>query len=272
MSLSFQHLGFVGLGSQGAPMAMQMLNLGVPMSLWARREATLEGFVDTAAQVAPSLAALAQRCDYLAICVVDDAGVRDVCDIVIPEMNAGGVIVIHSTIHPKLCRELAVEAAQRDLVLVDAPVSGGGPAAEAGQLTMMLGAPDDQVAALSGVFAPFAGDVFHLGQVGAGQQAKLINNAMMAANLAIAQHGLDAGASLGIDRDALVALLKSGTARSFSMEVAGRMQDPTAFKHGAALLGKDVELLTDLLADDATMAIRETAARFINRALSETRL
>jgi len=262
--------GFIGLGSQGGPMARRMIDSGLPTVLWARRAESLQPFEDSGAEYAASVAELGKQVRYVGVCVVDDAGVREVCDQLIEAMRPGGLIVIHSTVHPQLCEELAARAAEKQLQLIDAPVSGGGQGAADRTLTVMLGGDTSAVDAARPVLETFAGLIVHLGGVGAGQNAKLVNNAMMAANLAIAYQGLEASAQLGIDREAFVELVKVSSGRSFSFEVCSRLPAPEAFEHGAGLLAKDVGLLGDSLGDfQAFTVIRDTADTFLRKALKQ---
>lgn len=259
--------GFIGLGSQGGPMARRMVEAGYPLTLWARRPEALEAFADTAATHAASIAALGAASDHVGLCVVDDAGVIAVCADLIPAMAAHSRIVIHSTVHPQTCLDLAAQASARGIALIDAPVSGGGPGAAAGTLTVMVGGDADAVANARPVFESFAGSIVHLGGVGAGQLAKLVNNALMAAHMALASHALDAGSSLGIDRKALAELVHVSSGRSFGFEVAARLPHPTAFAHGAKLLAKDVRLLGEVLGDDQNARIFDQLTRpFLDRA------
>ncbi|MCK9563329.1 MAG: NAD(P)-dependent oxidoreductase [Bacteroidales bacterium] len=261
-------LGFIGLGSQGAPMARRQLDAGYPVVLWARRPETLEQFADTAAQIAGSIAELGEQVEHVGICVVDDAGVQQVCDELIPAMRPGGRIAIHSTVHPELCRKLAEQAAASGLSLIDAPVSGGGGGAAAGTLTVMVGGDEGAVEAARPMFETFAGLIVHLGGVGAGQMAKLVNNALMAAHVAIAHRGLEAAGALGLDRAALVELVKVSSGRSFGFEVCSRLPNPAAFKHGAELLAKDVRLLGEALGEHPSAAtFRDLTAPFLQQAL-----
>lgn len=260
--------GFIGLGSQGAPMARRMIDAGLPVVLWARRPQTLEPFADTSAEIAGSIAELGSRVEYVGICVVDDAGVREVCNQLIPAMKPGGRIVIHSTIHPELCRQLAIQAAEHALELVDAPVSGGGQSAADKALTVMLGGDTQTVEAVRPVLETFSGLIVHLGSVGAGQMAKLVNNTMMAANLATAYHGLESARVLGIDRDAFVELVRASSGRSFSFDVAARLSSPAEFLHGAKLLHKDVGLLGEAVGGTSHYkSLSETANSFLGEAL-----
>jgi 3-hydroxyisobutyrate dehydrogenase-like beta-hydroxyacid dehydrogenase len=261
--------GFIGLGSQGAPIARRMLNAGLPVMLWARRQEALDAYRDTAAEFASTPAQLAARADHVGVCVVNDMDVRQVCEELIPAMRPGARIAIHSTVHPETCRALARQASMHQVTLIDAPVSGGAPAAEAGALTVMVGGSADAFEAAKPIFATFGRLIVHLGEVGAGQVAKLINNSLMAANLSIAHHALIAGIELGISREVLVQLLVSSSGRSFALDVCSRMPTPTSFNHGAALLEKDVRLLGEVAGSDnvSYIQLREAAQPFIDQAL-----
>jgi len=262
--------GFIGLGSQGAPMARRMIDAGYPVVLWARRPDTLAAFSDTTAEIAPDIATLAEQVGHVGVCVVDDAGVQQVCDALIPAMRPGSRIAIHSTVQPGLCVALAERAAAHGLSLIDAPVSGGGHGAAAGTLTVMVGGDEQAVAAARPIFQTFAGLIVHLGGVGAGQMAKLVNNALMAANMAMAHHALTAGSALGIDRAALTELVKVSSGRSYGFEVCARLPKPSAFAHGAKLLAKDVRLLGEVLGGDASFAaFHDAAMPFLELALKE---
>ena len=158
-------IGFIGLGSQGAPMARRIIDAGYAVVLWARRPETLAPYADTNAEIATSVAELGAQVKHVGICVVDDAGVQQVCDELIPAMRPGSRIVIHSTVHPDLCKALGQQASARDIALIDAPVSGGGSGAAAGTLTVMVGGDVDTVTVARPIFETFAGLIVHLGDV-----------------------------------------------------------------------------------------------------------
>jgi 3-hydroxyisobutyrate dehydrogenase len=263
--------GFIGLGSQGAPMARRMIDAGFPTVLWARREATLEPYRETAATYAATVAELGAQVEHVGVCVVTDDDVKQVCAELIPAMRPGGRIAIHSTIHPDTCRALAVQAAARGLVLIDAPVSGGEPAAKVGALTVMVGGDAEAFAAAKPVFESFGRLIVHLGDVGAGQHAKLINNSLLAANMGLAHAALTAGDKLGVDRKMLAELLMASSGRSMGVEVYSRMPRPGAFLHPSKLLEKDVRLLGEVLGptDPSFTPLRDVATPFIELAKAD---
>ncbi|MFM5930951.1 MAG: NAD(P)-dependent oxidoreductase [Novosphingobium sp.] len=252
--------GFIGLGSQGGPMAHRMLDGGFPLTVWARRAEALEPYVAKGATTAATVAELGATCDHVGLCVIDDAGVRDICAVLIPAMRSGSLLAIHSTILPETCVELEQQCSARGIRLIDAPVSGGGPAAEAGTLTVMCGGSNEAYEQARPVFETFAGMNVLLGPAGSGQRAKIVNNTLLAANMGLAQAALDAGACLGIDRKALGELIKASSGRSFGFEIVARLPSPAAFAHGAPLLAKDTNLLRAILPDDPGAGLLRTAA------------
>ena len=215
-------------------MARRMIDAGFPVVLWARREATLEPYRDTPATYAGTVAELGAQAEHVGVCVVTDDDVKQVCAELFPAMTPGGRIAIHSTILPETCKALAKQAAEHGLVLLDAPVSGGEPAAKAGALTVMVGGDAAALDAARPVFETFARLIVHLGEVGAGQHAKLINNALLAANLGLAHAALTAGDKLGVDRKMLAELLMASSGRSMGVEIYSPMPGPAPSSMAAA--------------------------------------
>jgi 3-hydroxyisobutyrate dehydrogenase len=257
-------VGFVGLGSQGGPMARRIVESGYPLVLWARRTDSLRPFKDTSAQTVGSIAELGARADHVGVCVVDDAGVKQVCGELIPAMRRGSRIAIHSTVHPDTVVEIAKLASVRGIAVLDAPVSGGGPAAASRTLTVIVGGDEEVVAAARQIFEAFAGLIVHMGSVGAGQMTKLVNNALMAAHVAMAHHAVAVGAALGLEPAALCEVVKVSSGRSYGFEVYSRLPSPAAFAHGAKLLAKDVRLLGEMAGANPSFApFREIVAPFL---------
>ncbi|OJZ72205.1 6-phosphogluconate dehydrogenase [Mycobacterium paraffinicum] len=243
-------VGFIGLGSQGGPMARRIVEGGYETTLWARRPATLEAFADTTAKVAGSPAELAAASDLVCLCVVGDADIDEITSGdhgVLAAMKPGGVIAVHSTVHPNTCRELAKKAAAKGISVVDAPVSGGAPAASEGRLLVMAGGDADAVARCRPVFATYADPIVHLGELGSGQTTKLLNNLLFTAHLATAATTLSLADALGVDPDRLTEVISRSSGNSFALNALGGIGglDRLAGVAGT-LLQKDVRLVVDL--------------------------
>src|SRR5262249_62190883 len=115
-----------GAGRQAAPMASRIAESESQTPPWARREASLEPYADTAAKTAGSPAELAAASDLVCLCVVGDDDVREVLygeSGVLAGLAEGGIVAIHSTVHPDTCRESAEKAAAHGVSVIDVPVS-----------------------------------------------------------------------------------------------------------------------------------------------------
>jgi 3-hydroxyisobutyrate dehydrogenase-like beta-hydroxyacid dehydrogenase len=248
VSADATRVGFVGLGSQGGPMARRIVDAGFPTTLWARRPASLEPFGDTASSVAASPVELGAACDVLGICVVDDVGVDEVLrgpDGALPAMADGSIVIVHSTVHPATCVRLQEDFPH--LHLIDAPVSGGGHKAAEGELLVMVGGPAEVVDRCRPVLATFGDPVLHLGPLGSGQEAKVLNNTVFAAQLALAAEVFALSATRDLDQRAVATILSNGSGRSYAAEVvAGSGFDLEGLAPFAGdLLAKDVGILVD---------------------------
>ena len=259
-------VGFIGLGSQGAPMARRIVEGGYELTLWARRPASVEPYADTEAKLAASPAELGAASDLVCLCVVGDDDVKQVLEGdagVFAGLAPGGIIAIHSTVHPDTCREIAKLAASKGISVVDAPVSGGWQAAADGTLLVMVGGGEPDVEKCRPVFATYADPIVHLGPLGSGQVTKILNNLLFSANLGSAMSVLELGESLGVPRDRLCEVLSrgSGTSKAVnSITMFGGSLDKLAPVAGA-LLQKDVRHAAHLAAKaSATEGSAFTAA------------
>jgi len=239
--------GFIGLGSQGAGMAQRMIECGIHTTLWARRPAALTPFTDTAAERADAPVALGRASDVVGICVTDGAAAREVTmppDGVLGGMADGSVLALHSTIGTDDCEEIAAAAARSGVRVIDAPVSGGGAVAADGKLTVYVGGDDEAVAFAKPVLDTYGNPVLHMGALGSGLRTKLLNNALNAAHFALAHDAFAIGNELGLDPDALAEALRSGSGRSFSLEVfvALRSFRGAFADHVGPIMEKDVGL------------------------------
>jgi 3-hydroxyisobutyrate dehydrogenase-like beta-hydroxyacid dehydrogenase len=244
------HVGFIGLGSQGGPMARRIVDSGYPTTLWARRPASLEPFADTAAKVAGSPAELAAESDLVCLCVVGDTDVDELTggeQGVLAGLKPGSVIAVHSTVHPNTCNELAKKAAAHDVSVIDAPVSGGGGAATEGRLLVMVGGDADVVERCKPVFETYADPVVYLGELGSGQTTKLLNNLLFTANLATAATTLTLGQALGVSPEGLTEVISRGSGNSFALNALGGVGGLDRLAgYAGSLLQKDVRLVADL--------------------------
>ena len=242
-------VGFVGLGSQGAPMAQMIHRGGYELTLWARRAASLEPFAETPARTADSLHALGETSDIVGVCVLNDADVEEVTlgpDGLLGGLRAGSILAIHSTVHPDTCRRLGEEAAKTGVAVLDAPVSGSGESAYANELTVMVGGDAEVFERARPVFETYGDPIRLLGPLGAGQVCKLINNMCFIAHLRIAGGTLAMGRELGVEQGPLVDILQASSAESFAIDALVRRIPPESIDHVIGLFDKDLSLMTEV--------------------------
>jgi len=153
------------------------------------------------------------------------------------------VLAIHSTIGPDECAPIAAAAAERGVDVVDAPVSGGGAAAAAGALTVYVGGDPAALVRARTVLDHYGETVLHMGPLGSGLRTKLLNNALVAAHFALARDAMATGVTLGLDAAQLAEALRSGSGRSFSLEVfVGLGSFDAIADHVGPIMAKDVGL------------------------------
>ena len=263
-------VGFIGIGSMGRPMAERIQSEGHDLVLWARRPESLEPFAGTAATVVGSPAEMGAVVDSVGICVFDARGVDEVvfgANGLAETMKPGTVIMMHSTVASDEVQALAAKAAERGFRMLDAPVSGGEPQALAGKLTVMIGGDPQALADVADVLATFSDHVVHLGDVGAGSRAKLINNTMLAAQIALADDAMTAGESLGIDAaglaDVLLKSSSSGTASQIRMRVPSLT--PLVGSTVDLTLSKDVTLMAGVLGENPGKELVDVGQRFVQK-------
>ena len=259
-------VGFIGIGNQGAPMAARIVAGGFPLTVYARRPETLAEFDASGYEVATTPAELARTVDVLCTCVRTDADVEALCfgdDGVIAHLSAGSTLVVHSTVHPDTVRKVASEAASRGVDVLDAPVSGGAPVAAAGGLLTMVGGDNDVLERCRPVLATHSSTIIHLGDVGSGQLAKIVNNALFGAHIALGYGALDLAGRLGLDPQSMLEVLRNGSGGSFAMNVAGASAShPEGRERMISLINKDLGLILAVAGDDeAAQAIVASTRR-----------
>jgi len=238
-----EFIGFIGLGDQGGPIAEKLLQAGQNVSVWARRAEAAAAYRALGAEVSVSAAELAARSHVLALCVTGDNDVRELAgNGVLAAMRPGSVLMIHSTIYPETCRDLAREGARRGVSVVDAPVSGSAARARAGTLVTMLGGDAAAVARMAPLVSIFSDPVVIVGAAGSAMTAKLVNNLMAAVNYATAYDALALGAGNGVPGDVLREIALTGSGRNYGFDLMPRAHRPERAAHIARILGKDVDL------------------------------
>lgn len=214
-------LAFLGLGVMGFPMAGHLAAKGHQVTVYNRTPAKAAAWVAKhggASATTPREAV--SGADFVMACVGNDDDLRQVClgsDGAFAGMSKGAIFVDHTTVSAQVTRELAALAASHGFGFVDAPVSGGQAGAENGALSIMCGGPEAQYAAAEPVMAAYARICRRLGDSGAGQLAKMMNQICIAGLMQGLSEALFFGEKAGLDGNAVVEVISQGAAGSWQM-------------------------------------------------------
>ncbi len=191
-------LGYIGLGNMGAPMAKRLVEWPGGVTVFDVRTEAMTPLAELGASLADSVADVATA-DIISITVLNDKQVREVVAELAAHAKPGTVIAIHSTISPETAVELAADLKPKGIHVIDAPVSGGGGAADKGELAVMVGADRDVYEQIKPAFKQFASMVIHAGEPGAGTRMKLARNMLTFTGYAAACEAMKLAEAAGID-------------------------------------------------------------------------
>ncbi len=269
-------IGFIGLGDMGLPMVRHLLASGHDVTVWNRTAARSQALnAHAQARVVDAPAALARECDLIGLCLSSHVTVQALCegeDGLFAQAAAAGrrpVFVDFSTGSPQAAQALAAAAAQHGMLWVDAPVSGGPPAAEAGTLTILAGGTDEAIAAAQPLLQGVASHITHLGPSGAGQMTKLCNQLIVASNVMAIAEAIALARKAGVDPARLAPALAGGFADSRPLQLFGPRMATHTFtpRLGAVeLMEKDVMLAHSLAMSlgATTPVLGQVAALFVD--------
>ncbi|MFP3895930.1 MAG: 3-hydroxyisobutyrate dehydrogenase [Anaerolineales bacterium] len=196
------HIGFIGLGTMGKPMARKLLQAGYSLSVHNRSREPVEELSEEGAAPAISPRDVAQGSDVVITMLPSSPHVREVIlgvDGVLEGMAPGGIIIDMSTINPLVTREIAAKADEKGVGMLDGPVSGGPSGAEAGGLTIMIGGKDEVLEICRPIFEVLGERIYHVGEVGMGEVVKVCNNLILASSMAAVGEAFALGVKAGAD-------------------------------------------------------------------------
>ena len=236
---------FIGLGAMGTPMAGHLKAHGLLHAVASRTQANADAVAKELGVIAPRLAELAAQCDVIALCVTADADVLSTIDALAPHLKQGAIVVDHSTVAPDTAKQAATRLAAVGARFLDAPVSGGVEGARNGKLSVMVGGDAEVLERARPVLEAYALRVTHLGDVGAGQATKAVNQVLVAGIAQGVCEGLALAEALGLDPERLLPTLGAGAAGNWFIEKRGatmlRNEFSVGFKLG--LLHKDLGIV-----------------------------
>ncbi|MDQ7972811.1 MAG: NAD(P)-dependent oxidoreductase [Rhodocyclaceae bacterium] len=249
-----RRVAFLGLGVMGYPMAAHLAKAGHTVTVYNRTPAKSAAWVQELGG-APHAAAATPReaaagAEIVFCCVGNDDDLRSVvlgADGAFAGMQPGAVFVDHTTASADVARELAKAALDQGLQFVDAPVSGGQAGAQNGVLTVMCGGDAAAFAKVQPVIDAFARAVTLLGESGAGQLAKMVNQICIAGLVQGLSEAIAFGQRAGLDMEQVLGVISKGAAQSWQMENRGKTMIAGKFDYGFAVdwMRKDLGLVLD---------------------------
>ena len=213
-------IGFIGLGIMGHGMAANLLRAGFPLTIWNRTRSRMDELMAAGARAGESPADVARHSEIIITCVSDTPDVRAVIlgDAgVIHGARAGSLIIDMSTISPQATREIAAALAEADLHMLDAPISGGSEGAVNGTLSIMVGGEAAQVERARPAFEVMGKTVTHVGEIGAGQTVKIVNQILVVGNMLAASEAMLMAQAGGLDLRKALQAVEAGAAGSWML-------------------------------------------------------
>ena len=244
-------LGFIGLGVMGRPMALNLMQGGHEMGVYARRRESAEPLVAAGARAYDSPASLAANADILFTMVTSSS---DVESVVLGESGVahgarpGSVLIDMETIAPSMARAVASRLHERGVDMLDAPVSGGPAGAQQATLSIMVGGRKDVFERMQPLFACLGRTIVHMGEHGAGQTTKACNQLALLVAAEGAAEALTLARASGLDPAKVREVMLGGIAASRVLEVFGKRMVERDFAAGieSRLYHKDLDIVLAL--------------------------
>ncbi len=210
-------IGFIGVGIMGNPMARNLLKAGYKMIAFDIDAEALKIVVNAGAEKASSIEEVVGNCEIILTMLPNSPDVEAVVlgeGGVIEAVKKGQILIDMSSIAPLVSQKVAKELADKGVELLDAPVSGGQEKAEAGTLAFMVGGKQTVFDECKDILDVMGGSVTLVGDIGAGETTKLVNQVIVAVNIAAVAEGLMLGKKAGVDPEKIFNAIKGGLAGS----------------------------------------------------------
>ncbi len=245
-----EKIGFIGLGIMGQGMVQNLLNAGFIVTIWNRTASRMAPFIETGALAGASPADVAAKSDIILVCVSDTPDVEAVIlgeDGVIFGAKPGSLVVDHSTISPAATKTIAAKLAEKGVYMLEAPISGGSEGAAKGTLSIMVGGAAAQFARAMPIFEAMGKTITHVGETGAGQTVKLVNQILVVVTMWGVGEALLFAEAGGLDLEKTLTAVSGGAAGSWSLSNRGPQMVKRDWRPGFTidLQQKDLRLVLE---------------------------
>ncbi len=254
-------IGFIGLGNMGGPMACNLVKGGHQVTAFDLSATALDTVAEAGAKKAGSAQEAAQGADVVISMLPAGQHVEALYlgdDGLLSTLNAGTLVIDSSTIAPETSRKVGAEAEQRGLSFLDAPVSGGVGGAKAGALTFICGGTDATFDRARPVLEAMGKNIFHAGESGAGQVAKVCNNMLLAILMSGTSEALALGVKNGLDPKVLSDIMRQSSGGNWALNVYNPW--PGVMENVPASNNYQGGFLVDLMTKDLGLAFDNAVA------------
>ncbi len=244
-------LGFIGIGLMGEPMTLRLLNAGNTVFVWNRSPEKLQTVTEAGAIACSSVAELVKAVDVIILCLADTEVVESIVrNDIVSNGSSGKLLIDLSSIHPENTKQLAaLLRKQCGMGWVDAPVSGGVAGAEQGNLAIMAGGNEADIAVAREVLVPLYRQLTHMGEVGSGQITKICNQMIVSCNVMVIAEMMALAKQAGVDVAKIPQALAGGFADSKPLQIIGTEMALEQFepvKWRVKTLLKDLNMAVDI--------------------------
>jgi 3-hydroxyisobutyrate dehydrogenase len=215
-----KRVGFIGLGNMGLPMASNLLKAGIEINAFDLSTDALRKAEDLGMITKTSAIEVLEDIDALITMLPNNMAVENIFlkENLLGEINKNVIIIESSTISPQVSKNVSKKAADMDIAMLDAPVSGGVKGAELGTLTFIVGGNDDHLKKATPLFEIMGDKTFYAGRSGSGQIAKLCNNMLLAIHMCGTAETIAMGVNSGLDPTILSEIMKNSSGGNWSLE------------------------------------------------------
>jgi 3-hydroxyisobutyrate dehydrogenase-like beta-hydroxyacid dehydrogenase len=242
------NVAFIGLGVMGYPMAGHLAAAGHTVNVYNRTQKKAQQWTGEHKGTAAATPREASTgCEFVMVCVGNDDDLRSVVygdDGILAGLEAGATLVDHTTASAEVARELAKACAERDIQFIDGPVSGGQAGAENGALAIMCGGEQAAFDQASPILAAYGKNVALIGEAGAGQLTKMVNQICIAGLVQALSEGVNFAQAAGLDVEKVMGVVAGGAAQSWQMENRYQTMAKNEFEFGFAVdwMRKDLSI------------------------------
>jgi 2-hydroxy-3-oxopropionate reductase len=228
-------IGFIGLGIMGKPMAKNLLKAGYSVIAYDIVPEAVKDLVDVGAEKGESSADVASKAEIIITMLPNSPHVKEVVlgkNGVLEGAKPGTILVDMSSIAPLASKEISEKAAEKGVVMLDAPVSGGEPKAIDGTLSIMVGGPEDAFKKVEDILKKMGASVVHIGEIGSGNTTKLANQIIVALNIAAMSEAMVLATKAGVDPEKVFQAIRGGLAGSTVLDAKVPLALQRNFKPG----------------------------------------